>query len=74
MHLNERPYGTVIGPLNLRGEKAGWHFTVSAVVVQAFAAFQFPAARFIGAVAVLPVSVHGAFFHISLLHQNNIIV
>lgn len=64
MQFYECLYGAVIGFLNLGREKAGRHFTVLPMVMQALAAFELLAAGFIGTVTVFFIPLHGTFSHI----------
>jgi hypothetical protein len=67
VQFDECLYGTVIGSLNLRREKAGRHFTVHSMVMQALATLELLATSLIGTIAIFFIPLHGTFSHINLL-------
>ena len=61
--IDKRLNGTVVSPLHIVREKAGWQFTHVPVVSYAFAANTFPGTRFIGTVALCFVFLNPTFSH-----------
>ncbi len=73
VNFNEFFYGTVIRSLDIIRKKASWELVHTPVILNAFTADTFTAARFPGAVAVLKIFFTLAFSHNKLRYWFNLL-